>query len=283
VRSGVGPLVLYSDVAGGWAGPGNRDEDPQWARRGVWVDREDPGHVVGPDHVRAVWVQGDYHLRSATGRWDAASQGWVRDGLSSPCIDAGDVSSPVGYEPVPNGGIVNLGVYGGTTQASQSSLAGSDEPVYFADAILELAVEEALGLVDPASMDMLGLESLTPVGVSAIRNLTGLEYALNLQTLNLNNHQICDLSPLSGLTQLGHLNIHENYLTDISVLSGLTNLWFLDLRLNQIRDISALSGLTSLRVLYLTGNPLNSEAYGITIPLIMANNPGILLLADAPD
>jgi len=111
----------------------------------------------------------------------------------------------------------------------------AEDPVSFPDAVLKEAVEHALGLVDPTPTDMLGLESLTPVGISAIRNLTGLEYALNLQTLNLNNHQICDLSPLSGLTQLSYLNIHENYLTDISALSGLTNLYFLDLRLNKIQ------------------------------------------------
>jgi len=57
---------------------------------------------------------------SSTGRWDPKSQGWVRDGLTSPCIDAGDTSIPVGPEPVPNGGIINMGAYGGTVEASKS-------------------------------------------------------------------------------------------------------------------------------------------------------------------
>ena len=35
-------------------------------------------------------------------------------------IDAGDPNSPVGKEPEPNGGRINMGAYGGTSQASKS-------------------------------------------------------------------------------------------------------------------------------------------------------------------
>ena len=35
-------------------------------------------------------------------------------------IGAGDLSSPVGEEPFPNGGRVNMGAYGGTGEASKS-------------------------------------------------------------------------------------------------------------------------------------------------------------------
>jgi hypothetical protein len=45
---------------------------------------------------------------------------WVLDQLSSLCIDAGDPNSPVGAEPLPNGGRINMGAYGGTEQASKS-------------------------------------------------------------------------------------------------------------------------------------------------------------------
>ena len=63
---------------------------------------------------------GDYHLRSQAGRWDPNSQSWVQDVVTSPCIDAGDMSSPIGFEPFPNGGIINMGAYGGTAEASKS-------------------------------------------------------------------------------------------------------------------------------------------------------------------
>lgn len=42
------------------------------------------------------------------------------DDVTSPCIDAGDPNSPVGDEPMPNGGRVNMGAYGGTAEASKS-------------------------------------------------------------------------------------------------------------------------------------------------------------------
>lgn len=90
--------VTYSDVQGGFVGEGNIDADPLFA---------DPGN-------------GDYHLKSQAGRWDPGSQTWVLDNVTSPCIDAGDASTPIGFEPSPNGGVVNMGVYGGTAEASKS-------------------------------------------------------------------------------------------------------------------------------------------------------------------
>ena len=63
---------------------------------------------------------GDYHLKSQAGRYDPNSQSWVQDDVTSPCIDAGDLLSPIGQEPFPNGGIINMGAYGGTAEASKS-------------------------------------------------------------------------------------------------------------------------------------------------------------------
>ncbi len=60
----------------------------------------------------------DYHLQSEGGRWTAG--GWVTDGVTSPCVDAGDPASSVGEEPAPNGGVLNMGAYGGTEQASKT-------------------------------------------------------------------------------------------------------------------------------------------------------------------
>jgi hypothetical protein len=62
----------------------------------------------------------DYHLKSSAGRWDPAVETWVLDNVTSPCIDAGDPCSPVAFEPYPNGGVINMGVYGGTDQAGKS-------------------------------------------------------------------------------------------------------------------------------------------------------------------
>ncbi len=90
--------VTYSNIQGGWPGEGNIDIDPLFA---------DPSN-------------GDYHLKSQAGRWDENTQTWVIDDVTSLCIDAGDPSTPVGLEPLPNGGIINMGAYGGTDEASKS-------------------------------------------------------------------------------------------------------------------------------------------------------------------
>ena len=106
---GFGTLnVLYSDVEGGrqgiyfagtvnW-GLGNIDEDPNF----VYTANR------------------DYHLKSQAGRWEPSSQTWVQDAVTSPCIDAGDPTSPIGNEPFPNGGRINMGAYGGKAEASKS-------------------------------------------------------------------------------------------------------------------------------------------------------------------
>ncbi|MHC4474852.1 MAG: S8 family serine peptidase [Planctomycetota bacterium] len=62
----------------------------------------------------------DFHLKSVAGRWDATIKSWVLDSATSPCIDKGDFSSPVGDEPYPNGGRINMGAYGGTAEASKA-------------------------------------------------------------------------------------------------------------------------------------------------------------------
>jgi parallel beta-helix repeat protein/predicted outer membrane repeat protein len=65
---------------------------------------------------------GDYHLQSATGRWDPNSKSWVQDDVTSPCIDAGDPNSDWTAELWPHGKRINMGAFGGTPQASMSPL-----------------------------------------------------------------------------------------------------------------------------------------------------------------
>jgi hypothetical protein len=99
IRVAAGTVsVTYSDIRGGFTGEGNIAVDPLFA---------DPAN-------------GDYHLKSHWGRWDPVNESWVIDGITSPCIDTGDPSSPVGDEPEPNGGRINMGAHGGTPEASKS-------------------------------------------------------------------------------------------------------------------------------------------------------------------
>jgi predicted outer membrane repeat protein len=107
--------VTYSNVEGGWPGQGNIDGDPCFAGPGYWDENSTPD-----DANDDFWVEGDYHLKSQGGRWDSKEGRWTTDDVTSPCIDGGDPMSPVGAEAFPNGGIVNMGAYGGTAQGSKS-------------------------------------------------------------------------------------------------------------------------------------------------------------------
>ncbi len=112
--------ITYSNIEGGWSDIGNLDVDPRFVSRGQWVDARFPFVFRDPGNPNAVLVVGDYHLQSNAGRWDDATSSWLNDAATSPCIDAGDPAGGVGEELSPDGGIVNMGVYGGTTEASKS-------------------------------------------------------------------------------------------------------------------------------------------------------------------
>ena len=66
-------------------------------------------------------VEGDYHLQSERGRYWPMHDIWVLDEMTSPCIDAGNSVDDYSNEPEPNGGMINMGAYGGTRQASLST------------------------------------------------------------------------------------------------------------------------------------------------------------------
>jgi len=117
--------VYHSDVHGeidlGRYSEGDLDADPCFVAPGYWADPNALGAEADPNDPSAVWVVGDYHLKSQAGRWDVASQSWVLDEVTSPCIDAGDPASLIDDEPAPNGARINMGAYGGTAQASKSA------------------------------------------------------------------------------------------------------------------------------------------------------------------
>jgi hypothetical protein len=110
-------VVTYSDIEGGYPGTGNIDADPLFADPGRW-DLSDTPDDLSDD----VWIESDCHLKSRAGRWDPVVGVWVQDEASSPCIDAGGPGEAVSEEPLPNGGRVNMGAYGGTAEASKSYL-----------------------------------------------------------------------------------------------------------------------------------------------------------------
>jgi hypothetical protein len=94
----TGCAAVYSCVQDGGAGLGNISSDPLFA------------DLAG----------GDVHVKSRIGRFVTATQQWVQDDLTSPCIDAGDPADDPTGEPLPSGGRINMGAYGNTPEASKS-------------------------------------------------------------------------------------------------------------------------------------------------------------------
>lgn len=147
--------------------------------------------------------------------------------------------------------------------------------VHFNDPNLKAAVEDKLGIVNPNTNDMLSLRSLD-ARKRNITDLTGLEYAGNLEWLNLYDNLLTEIPVVSRLTNLTYLYAGYNDLEIIPDLSGLTKLRTLYLHHNVIDDISplAIPELTSLQKLWVNGNKkLPIEAYRDQIPFIEENNP----------
>lgn len=114
-----GATIVFSDVEGGFTGTGNLDVDPLFSHLGAWIDTNEVNEPA------RIWQEPDYHLMSQAGRWDPQKEQWIQDTLHSPLIDAGDPEAETGAEmlaPLPNPRILNMGAYGGTSQASQTRI-----------------------------------------------------------------------------------------------------------------------------------------------------------------
>jgi hypothetical protein len=103
--------ISYNNIQGDWTIEGF-DEEEEEVEKGEGNISVDPC-FADPDNR-------DYHLKSQAGRWNPTSQSWIQDDITSPCIDAGEADALVGSEPVPHGDRINMGAYGGTTEASKS-------------------------------------------------------------------------------------------------------------------------------------------------------------------
>ncbi len=103
------------NVGGGAGfGPGDLVVNPLFTSNGYWDDNQT---AVENDDF---WVNGDYHVQSEAGRWSPNDNRWIVDNHTSSCIDAGDPDSNWTAELWPHGRHINIGAYGGTTQASMS-------------------------------------------------------------------------------------------------------------------------------------------------------------------
>lgn len=84
-----------------------------------------------------------------------------------------------------------------------------------------------------------------------LRNLDGIQYALNLEVLEIYGNEVSDISYIANLTKLKELYLDGNNISDISAVAKLTNLVEIDLYENPLSDISPLENLINLKSLEL--------------------------------
>ena len=158
------------------------------------------------------------------------------------------------------------------------------------DANLRAVIAETLGKAPQVPITRADMAKLTRLEAHNrdIRDLTGLEFAMNLGEIRANNNLISDLLPLAELTRLNVIVFRHNVISDLSPLAGLINLESLivpdnlisdlspiaelstlrttDISRNAISDFSPLAGLTKLEHIWLHENPIAdlSEFIGLT-------------------
>ena len=103
-----------------------------------------------------------------------------------------------------------------------------------------------------------------------IKSLEGLEYAVNIKSLDLTGNEVIDLNPLKDLTKLKKLVLKNNKIKDLSPLKKLVNLEELDisnnpdtemnLQRNQISDIKPLVDMVNLRKVKLGRNNISDAS-----------------------
>ena len=152
-----------------------------------------------------------------------------------------------------------------------------DMPDWYLRAAINAALGKGADIPTPITIDEMADLTRLDARNANITDLTGLEFAINLEELNLgaewvegegwvHSNSASDLSPLAGLTNLKRLDLRGNNISNISPLAGLTNLIWLDLWSNRISDLSPVAGLTNLTELRLGGNSVSnlSSLSGLT-------------------
>ena len=128
--------------------------------------------------------------------------------------------------------------------------------VYIPDTNLRAAIAQALQVAENAPITDEDMKRLTSLFADSrgIQDLTGLEYATNLERITLRRNAISDLTPLRGLIRLNNVKLRDNVISDISPLANLFSVDWMGLEENVITDLSPLKGLVKLNGIGISGN-----------------------------
>ncbi len=127
------------------------------------------------------------------------------------------------------------------------------------DEVLREYIKTALQIEDDNQITEWKMKNLKSLSAYGMQDITGLEYAVNLESLALGWCSVSDLTPIANLTKLKVLNIRDDSsLKDISPLEKLVNIEDLSLTGNNINNIDALKNMLNLKKLSLTSNAITN-------------------------
>ena len=147
-------------------------------------------------------------------------------------------------------------------------LAAPAQNVAIPDANLRAAIAQTLDKEPNSQITRADMARLTRLEAHNrdIHDLTGLEFATNLNEIRANDNLIEDLSPLQGLTRLDVIEFRHNVISDLSPIAALINLSWLIVNDNLISDLSPLTDLVHLHGLEISNNAISdfSPLAGLT-------------------
>ncbi|RKU22739.1 hypothetical protein C6499_19680 [Candidatus Poribacteria bacterium] len=151
-----------------------------------------------------------------------------------------------------------------------------DNVVYIPDPNLRAAIAKRLFKAIDVPITVEEMESFTNLHVGkpefpnleSIKDLTGLEYAINVRELSFDSHEVSDLSPLAGLRKIRLLVMENNPISDLSPLAGLSELEDIKLSHTLVSDISVLAGKAKLKYVRMWGPPISDMSPLADLPNI---------------
>ena len=168
---------------------------------------------------------------------------------------------------------------GELTNAPSQQAASPETTVAIPDSALRTVIATTLGKSADEAITQGDLASLAKLDARelGIVDLTGLEFAINLQWLDLLDNRVQDISPLSGLSRLLHLRISRNPASDdLSPLAGNVALVTLHAGSRGLSDITPLANLLSLKELWITSSSVSDISVLARLTaleeLVMADN-----------
>ena len=157
--------------------------------------------------------------------------------------------------------IVTSGVAVASTYSLRDSAStyALNDAVSFADWNLKNALVNAGydkngdGDLSEAEMEMIYGIDLSGLNIT---NLSGLEYATNLEFVDLSNNALTNIDALASCTELQYVDISNNSITSIAALANATKMFILVADYNNITSVSVIAGLDRLVTVSFAGNEI---------------------------